>query len=321
MAVTASAPGKLLLLGDHAVVYDRPCLVTAVDIRYQASISKQDDSTIEIDTPELRQQAKTYRISAQHPGKHYTKETAFVEAAIAQVFREYDLQSGLSVVTQGPVVSYGLGSSSAITVAAVAALSSLFDLRLDKAELFRVAYAAVLDVQGTGSGFDVASAVYGRTVYFVTGGATIEPLPVDSLPFVIGYSGEKVSTTNLVGEVRKLRERQPAIVNRMFGVSREIVDSGKEQLLNGDWSAFGDLMNLHQGLLDAWGVNTLQLATLIAAARDAGALGAKLSGAGGGDCMFAVGDGEKRVAVEQAVRDAGGEVVDVALNAEGVQLL
>lgn len=321
MWVTASAPGKLLLLGDHAVVYNHPCLVTAVDMRYEVSVCRQDGAVLEIETPELQRQNETYRVSIHDAGRQYRAETAFVEAAVVQMLRRYGVKAGLRISTRGPARSFGLGSSSAVTVAALAAVDRLFDLGLSRRELFNAGYQAVLDVQQLGSGFDVAAAVYGGTLYYVTGGKEIEPLAVADLPFVVGYSGAKVGTVNLVKAVAERRRLYPEMVDSLFAVTRRIVDYGKNYLLAGDWNAFGDLMNIHQGVLEALGVNTGRLSALIYAARDAGASGAKLSGAGGGDCMFAAVNGDSRAAVAQAVEAAGGELVTLALGAEGVRIV
>lgn len=318
MWVTASAPGKLLLLGDHAVVYNHPCLVAAVDIRYEVSICRQDIPKLEIETPELAQRKEVHTISLHDVGRHYRQETSFVEAAVSQMLRRYGGKTGLKIVTRGPKRSFGLGSSSAVTVATLAALDRLFDLGLSRRELFNIGYQAVLDVQGLGSGFDVAAATYGGTLYYITGGTEIEPLPVTDLPFVIGYSGAKVGTTNLVKSVAERRRQYPEIVNGLFVAAHKLVDLGKDYLVERDWSAFGELMDMHQGLLEALGVSTGRLAALIYAARDAGASGAKLSGAGGGDCMYAATLDENRATVAQAIEAAGGELVPLPLGVEGV---
>ncbi len=321
MWVTASAPGKLLLLGDHAVVYNHPCLVTAVDIRYEVSVCRQDGAVLEIETPELQRRNEIYRVSIHDAGREYRAETAFVEAAVVQMLRQHGVKTGLRISTRGPARSFGLGSSSAVTVATLAALDRLFNLRLSQRELFTAGYQAVLDVQRLGSGFDVAAAVYGGTLYYVMGGMEIEQLAAADLPFVVGYSGAKVGTVNLVKAVAERRRQYPEIVDNLFTAAHAIVEQGRERLLEGDWRAFGDLMNMHQGLLEALGVSTGPLSALIYAARAAGADGAKLSGAGGGDCMFAAASGDSRAAVMRAVESAGGELVTFALGAEGVRIV
>ncbi len=321
MYAAASAPGKLLLLGDHAVVYNHPCLVTAVDIRYDAAVQRTESSVLEISTPELKQRGETHCISIYQVGQIYRRETAFVEAAVAQVQQRYGIRSGLKINTSGPARSYGLGSSSAVTVATLAALDSVFELGLSRRDLFSAGYQAVLDVQGIGSGFDVAAAVFGGTLYYVTGGLEIEPLHAIDLPFVVGYSGTKVGTVDLVKSVAEQRRRFPVLIDRIFAVIHDIVDAGRSSLIERDWNALGELMDIHQGMLEALGVSTAKLSALIYAARRAGAYGAKLSGAGGGDCMFAVAPTSYKPLVEQAIADSGGELIRLPLGVEGVRVL
>jgi mevalonate kinase len=321
MPITASAPGKLMLLGDHAVVYRYPCLVTAVDLRVRVSVEKIDQPEILIETPVLREQKKIYSLALNDLMSlvDYDKQTAFVTAAVQQVFTKFNLKQGLKISTGGPPNSFGLGSSSAATVATVFALGHLFSLQLGKRQIFDLAYSAVLAVQKIGSGFDIASAVYGGTLYYKLG-ETIDPLPVSSFPILIGYSGEKVSTTNLVQAVSKLRERNKSMVDGIFRIIGEIVEQARIHLEKENWAAFGELMNIDQGLLEALGVSTFSLEKPIYAAREHGAYGAKLSGAGGGDCMFALVDRERRQAVKKAMIFAGTEIVPWATNAEGVRL-
>lgn len=321
MRITASAPGKLLLLGDHAVVYDRPCLVTAVDIRYTVSIETRQDTLLTISTPQMRDKGQLYSRSLEDLAAPFPQETAFVEAAVARIFAQFGGGAGLEIVTDGPQISYGLGSSSAVTVATAAALTRLLGHDLKPRQLFDLCYRAVLDVQGTGSGFDVAAAVYGGTLYFVSGGQVIEPLSQFDLPLIIGYSGEKVGTVNLVRSVADLFERYPNLVDPLFNLSQRVVEKGRIALLNSDWAQFGDYMNIHQGILESLGVNTERLSRLIYAARDAGASGAKLSGAGGGDCMFALVDQHAEESVKAALIRAGGQIVDYALHAQGVYFI
>jgi mevalonate kinase len=320
MRITASAPGKLVLFGDHAAVYGKPCLVTAVDLRFYVSLETSEIAGIEISTPDLRASGETYQIAASDLNAHNRRETAFVEAALKQILKGHPLQTGLHIATEGPAITYGLGSSSAITVAVIKAAAAYFGIELDPHDLFDLAYAAVLDVQGTGSGVDLAAAVCGGTVYYVKGGAVMERLAINDLPIVIGYSGDKVSTTNLIHQVASLRARQPDLIDPILELMGRIAIRARGHMQEGNWQAVGDLMNIHQGLLDSLGVNVPQLTNLIFAARDAGAWGAKLSGAGGGDCMFALAAASDQPPVEHAIEAAGGLPVRIAANAPGVRI-
>ncbi len=322
MRVTASAPGKLMLFGEHAVVYGRPCLVTAVDLRIFA-VTENGSRT---DTPYVTVHASVADTVIRMPltdvltAETYPREAAFVLAAVRRIAERFRLERDLTLRTHGPQRSFGLGSSSAVTVAVVGSLNALLGLDLSPREIFQTAYAAVLDVQGKASGFDVAAAVYGGTLYYDLSREIIEPLAVPELPVVIGFSGEKVSTVNLVGAVAALRDRHPERIDTIFDLIAALTQDARDALLRQDWALLGELSQMNQGLLDSLGVNTLSLARLIFAAQAAGACGAKLSGAGGGDCMFAIADAPKLEAVRAALRAAGGEIVTLATNAPGLRL-
>lgn len=320
MAVTTSAPGKLVLFGDHAAVYGEPCLVTAVDLRFSVTIDVHDEAVVEISTPDLRARNETYRVSPTELRADNRRDTAFVEAALKQVFQHYSPTLGMKVTTDGPRITYGLGSSSAITAATIAAAAHTFGLRLSQRDIFDLAYAAVIEVQGTGSGVDLAAAIYGGTVYYVNRGEIIEQLAAGELPLVIGYSGAKVSTTNLIAHVAALRERQPRYIESLLEMLGAISTDARDTIIRADWSALGELADIHQGILDAFGVNTPQLANLVFAARGAGALGAKLSGAGGGDCMFALTAPEDQHRIEQSIEQADGLVVRARSSVDGVRV-
>ena len=283
MSVTVSAPGKLLLMGDHAVVYGYPCIVTAISERLTVTTSKESSST----------------------------DTKFLDAAVKLWGKDGVKLSATSSFSG----KYGFGSSSAVTVAALKALRSEADNRM----VFDAAYKIVLDIQGVGSGFDIAAATYGGTLYYVKG-KTIEPLAVSSIPLLVGYTGIKADTVTLVQQVAKKREQEKEKVEKIFQAIGNLVEEAKRRMLENDWKRVGRLMDFNQEYLRDLGVSSERLETLISAAKKAGAYGAKLSGAGGGDCMIAVVPEDKRQAVEEAIVHAGGEVMKVTPNAPGVRV-
>jgi len=329
--VTVSAPGKLMLLGEHAVVYGKPCLVTAVNQRMKATVELTNEPIFELDAPDV--QIAGYKKPMSDLGKSNTPKGAqFVEIAVKNFlasqftskvgFDSFEVgKMGVKVTTKSELSSqFGFGSSSASTVCVIKALSELTGKKLSNKAIFDLSYKTVLDVQGKGSGFDVAAAIYGGTHYFVTAGKVIKPLNLTSLPLIIGYSGIKADTVTLINSVSKKAERFPAIINGIYLSIGNIVKLAKIALQKGELGMVGELMNLNQGYLAALGVGSRKLANMIYAARDAGAYGAKLSGAGGGDCMIALAPSSKRKAVEQAINKAGGEVIKVEANAEGVRI-
>src|SRR3989338_1291252 len=183
MNIKASAPGKLMLFDEHAVVYGYPCIVTTVSPRVYVEVEKTSGQ-FKIDAPQV-------------------KDLSFVEETVKQFCEKYKVDSKILIKTYSDFSSkFGLGSSSAVTVATVVALSKLYEIKISKKEIFDLGYKVIYTIQKVGSGFDVATAIYGGTIYFVTGGKVIKPLLVKDLSLVIGYSGIKADTSTLVKNLK-----------------------------------------------------------------------------------------------------------------------
>ncbi len=318
--ITVSAPGKLMLLGEHAVVYGRPCIVTAVNQRMKAIVELTDEPVFRLDAPDVS--LTDYQKPMDQVGVgDIPKGAKFVEIALKNFIEKHPIQRGLNVTTSSEFSSqFGFGSSSASAVCVIKALSEITKANLDHRAIFDLAYKTVLDIQGKGSGFDVAAAVYGGTLYFLTGGKEIEPLNVASIPLVVGYSGIKADTVTLMDQVLEKAKKEPAIVEGIYDSIGKLVEQAKVALLGKDWARLGDLMNRNQKLLKELGVSIKKLDEMILAARNAGAYGAKLSGAGGGDCMIAIAPEDKIAAIKAGITSAGGQVIDIQANVEGVKI-
>lgn len=318
--VEVSAPGKLMLLGEHAVVYGRPCIVTAVEHRMRVSTELASGNKIEISAPDIGITGYSEEIGAL--GKEGApKGVRFVSLAVKIFFTEFDLKSGLKIKTKSDFSSeFGFGSSSAVTVATLKALSELFGKKVDNHGLFDMSYKTILDVQGVGSGFDLAAAIWGGTVYFIIGGKKIEPIKTGKLPLVVGYTGIKADTPTLIKQVADFYKSNQRLVDGIFDSIEDIVKAGRGILEKNNYKKLGILMNENQDLLEKLGVNSKELSELISAARESGAFGAKLSGAGGGDCMTAFVPDSHRVKVEESIARAGGKVINVKTGAEGVRV-
>lgn len=317
--VKTSAPGKLMLLGEHAVVYGYPCIVTAVDQRIRVTVEPNGEGEIHICSPNVG--LDEYHKPLDRLGEgDVPKQMSFVECLIKRVYEKYKLTEGIRVTTESDFsTKFGFGSSSAVLAALILGLSEYFQLKLDKKEMFDLAYGAVIDVQGVGSGFDVAVAIYGGTIYYVTPGKVIEQLQVGDLPMVVGYTGIKADTPTIVRQVAELK-RKEKWVEAVFGDINDLVKRAKNKIKNNKFEQVGEMMNSNQELLEALKVSSRELDRMIKAARKAGAWGAKLSGAGGGDCMIAFVVNEKRKQVVEAIEKVGGIWMDVQTGAEGARL-
>jgi len=317
--IKVSAPGKLMLFGDHAVVHGRPCIVTSVNHRMSVSLEKRNDNQVLLSAPDVN--FEDYIVSINDLSKPHPKEVKFVLTAISNFFSKYKIKSGLEIKTKSEFsAKVGLGSSSAVTVSTIKGSAELFEIEMTNKELFDLSYKTVLDIQEVGSGFDVAAAIYGGTLYFVTGGEVIEPLEIGGIPLIVGYTGIKADTSTLVKMVGQKLKEEPEKINEIFDKSGEIVNLAKTEMENSNWKQVGELMNQNQALLRDLDVSSKELENLIKATLDSGAYGAKLSGAGGGDCMIAIVDKKNKSSVEGAIERVGGEIIQVKLQTEGVKI-
>lgn len=318
--IKISAPGKLMLFGEHSVMFGKPCIVTAVDQRMTLVAIPTEERKLKIEAPDIgiighQRELDSLRVVANGP-----KGVRFVETAVKVFNEKFGLPFGVDVETKSAFETSGLGSSSASTVCTVKALAELTGNRLSKRELFDISYKTVLEVQGTGSGFDLAAAIWGGTLYYLYGGEKIEPIKIDKLPLVITHSGIKAETPAMVSSVKQKHKENRKVMDGIFKLMEEITDSAKQGLERKDYKEVGELANINQGLLEALGVGCAELSRLIFAARNSGAYGAKLSGAGGGDCMYAIVANRNKGRVKDAIKDKGGRVIEVRANAEGVRV-
>ena len=318
MRVVASAPGKLMLYGEHAVVYGSPCIVTAVDQRVRVSVEPNGEGEIHVSSPNVG--LDEYHKKITRLGQDdLPKSMAFVEMLVKRFYEKNKIIQGIRISTESDFsTQFGFGSSAAVVSALVLALSKFFEVAMSKKEMFEMAYQAVLDVQGVGSGFDVASSIYGGTLYYVTPGAVIEPVYESELPLVVGYTGIKADTPTIIRQVAELK-RKEQWVDSVFRDIKDLVNKAKKEFMQKNFAQLGLLMDNNQKLLSTLRVSSKELDNLIRAVREVGAYGAKLSGAGGGDCMVAFCPEEKLDDAGSAIERAGGIWMKVKTGAEGVK--
>ena len=315
-SVTASAPGKLMLLGEHAVVYGYPCIVTAVDQRMRATVERRDDPIFALAAPDVKIDAYEKSINALLVGD-IPKGARFIEQALVFYREVHPFGGGLHVTTSSDFSPlFGFGSSSASTVAFLKAIDGLMKTNLNERAIFELAYKTVLAVQGKGSGFDVASATWGGTLHYARGGEIAETLADYPYTLIVGYTGVKADTVSIVTRVAEEATKDQARVDGLYRQMGELVVKAHEAFLAEDWVLFGGFMDEDQILLSDLGVSSDILDRLIVASKNAGALGAKLSGAGIGDCMIALGTPETEKDIAAAITSAGGTVLPVRVHAE-----
>ncbi|NJE42654.1 mevalonate kinase [Thermococcus sp. GR6] len=329
MRVLASAPAKIILFGEHSVVYGKPAIAAAIDLRTYVWAEFNNKGAIKIEAKDIKVPGLTVSFSEDeiYFESDYGKAAevlSYVRQAIELVREEADKNGNgvtVSITSQIPVGA-GLGSSAAVAVATIGAVSRLLGLELSNEEIAKLGHRVELLVQGASSGIDPTVSAIGGFLHYEKG--NFEHLPFMELPIVVGYTGSSGSTKELVAMVRRNYEEMPEVIEPILVSMGKIVEKAKDVLLSelDDEVRFvqlGRLMNINHGLLDALGVSTKKLSELVYAARTAGALGAKITGAGGGGCMYALAP-EKQSEVATAITIAGGTPMITKISDEGLRI-
>ena len=296
---SASAPGKIILFGEHAVVYGRPALAVPIT-RVHADVEILDSSKdgIWIDALDIDLHTELNSLPSDHPLAAVISN--FLFAFGVDPFPSLNIEISSTI----PVAS-GLGSGAAVSVALIRALSSHLDHLMTNEQVNALAYEIERIHHGTPSGIDNTVITYAKPVFFVKG-QPIETFRVGK-PFtiVIGNTGVSAPTKEAVGDVRALWEADKARWEKIFDKVGEIAKEAKERIENGEWELIGDLMNRNHALLQEMIVSSPELDRLVNAACNAGALGAKMSGGGRGGNMIALVKPEIAEAVSRSLKEAG----------------
>ena len=312
--MNASAPGKIILFGEHAVVYGRPALAVPVtQVHADVDIADSSRPGIWIHAPGVNLLAEWTSLPSDHPVASVLHNFFFAFGISAPLSGSPPIFSenggrwrgvDISITSTIPVAS-GLGSGAAVTVALVRALSSTLQRPLSDEQVNAFAYEIEKLHHGTPSGIDNTVITYARPVYFIKG-QPIETFAVGR-PFtiVIGDTGISAPTKQSVGDVRKLWEADKTLWEKVFDQVGEISNSAREQIESGHIESLGDLMNQNHALLQTMTVSSPELDRLVEAARRSGASGAKMSGGGRGGNMIALVENENAPAVAEALISAG----------------
>jgi len=321
--VEASAPAKIILFGEHFVVYGEPAIVLAIDKRAYAQATLRKDNQRYIKSHDLNVSGffENEHFQAQKGGNKAERKLQPIKTIIQKVLDQSDKKVGVNVEIKSLIpVAVGLGSSAAVAASVAAATSQLLNVALSPKEIFQLALEAERFVHGTPSGIDPAISTHGGTLLFRKDEG-FKPLRVEAdIPLVIGNTRMQRSTGELVALVQRKRDRYPTIIEPVIKAGGEIVKKAVEALQRGDMPTLGELMNINQALLSAVGVSNEPLERLIHAARNAGSFGAKLTGGGGGGCIIALASQEKLKQIAEAIEKAGGLAFTARKTDEGVKI-
>ncbi|MBK80392.1 MAG: hydroxymethylglutaryl-CoA reductase [Gammaproteobacteria bacterium] len=279
----SSACGKVILLGEHAVVYGRPALALPIPLAVEAVV-RPGGSGVNLVIPRWGLEQKIRPAGAQ--GLSGILHAMLDRLGLA------DRDMTIEVIPHVPR-AMGLGGSAALAVAVIRALDRAFDLGLDGGAVNALAFECETVAHGTPSGIDNTIATYGMPLRFQrTPGEDTGRFEEISLarpvPLVIGITGRESLTANTVARVRQAWENHRRRYDALFDQIAVLTDAATDALREGQFEELGELMNLCQGYLNALQLSTPELEELVHVAREHGALGAKLTGGGGGGSIVAL---------------------------------
>ncbi len=303
MPVTsATAPAKTILVGEHAVVYQRPAIAVPVFVA-QAKVTiqpliKAPNGVVHVVAPEIDLDCALTDLPAQHA----------LQVVIRSMLKEMDIPRlpAMRIIIRSDIpTAAGMGSSAAVAVALIRAIAKFLGRALPLEVINRLAYESEKIHHGTPSGIDNTVITYGQPIFFQKSQSPQVIHLSHPITLVIADSGVSASTAEWVGGVRSRWQKDTAAYEAYFDQIAELTLASRQALENGALESLGQYLNRDHHLLAKIGVSIPILDHLVDAARAAGALGSKLTGSGGGGNIIALCTASNQNAVEAALRTAG----------------
>jgi mevalonate kinase len=298
--------GKVILFGEHFVVYGIPGIVSAIDSTANAEVKKKN---------------KTIEVRDERKGsKGYAEEKKFQQLeSINRMLKKMKLDpetTGLNILLGGSLPGFsGLGASAASSVAIARAIAEEFNISFSDQEINDIAYEAEKAYAGNPSGIDNTAATFGGLLWFkknLFGGSNkIEKLSLRKpVEIIIGSTGIVANTKAMVKGVAERKEKNLQKYDSLFKKAEKLAITARKAIQRFDLQKVGDLMDVNHTLLQEIGVSCKELDHLVNTAKQQGAYGAKLTGGGGGGCMTALTPGEDlQEEVAKAIEKKGFQVL------------
>lgn len=275
------ASGKVILFGEHAVVYGVPAIAAGLSRGTLARVTPATSDRIHLGDQDLPHENDLYKALK---ALRHTLDSPPV---------------ALEIQLEIPAGS-GLGASASM---AVATARAIHDLKCDSDPseklpdrlLFEAAQHWESVFHGTPSGVDVAAAAQNQPIRFKKGSDSVPLVLNRTLHLAVAKAGPPASTKEMVENVARFQQRNPEQFQKNLDAISSLVDNASLLLASGDHAAVGKLMDLNHILLSSWMLSTTEIEGACSLARKAGALGAKLTGAGGGGCVIALAAGPEGV--------------------------
>lgn len=320
---SASAPGKIILFGEHFVVYDKPAILASLNRRICVeAIRKHYGINNEIVINNELFGNKSYPISIisnLKEQKIMSDEYYPILFIIKKIFNENKYKEGLEFTFKSDIpYGMGLGSSAAAAVATVAALSKIFNKKVEDKKILKLAIEAEKLVHKNSSGADCIISAQGGLIFFQRHTRFKKVVPKKELSFILINTGIRHSTGKLVNIVKKYQQQNPREFVDLCKTSEEITKTAARALEDGDNIMVGELMTENQRLLHKIGVSNKIIDRIINLCSGYGALGSKITGAGGGGCILVLTEQENRENFISKIRTEGFKCISVTLESKGL---
>ncbi|MAO63748.1 MAG: hydroxymethylglutaryl-CoA reductase [Balneola sp.] len=278
--------GKIILTGEHSVVHGTHAVAAPITLKMKAKVWDHDKG-VRLMIPRWGVE-QTLEFGADHQYSIYR--------SLEMILDHLDLRDKAMNIEVFPEVprAMGMGGSAALAVAIIRALNKHFELGLGDDDVRRLSFESENIVHGGASGIDNTVSTYGNLIMFQKGTPPkMDTLNLtESIPIVIGLSGVESMTSKMVKQVREQAEKYPKWYKQIFDQMDELALASKNAIEDRDLEELGMIMNMNHGYLNTLGVSSPEVEELIEIARTNGALGAKLTGGGGGGAMIALCDSE-----------------------------
>ncbi len=315
MEIERSAPGKVILCGEHSVVYGYPAIALPVSgVRARVNIvSQKENEGLHISAADIGQNIYLTDAQEKHP-------LALAARIVLDTLKCSEPDALLTIKSQLPIAA-GMGSGAAVTVGIIRALSAFIGNELDNNTINRITFEVEKIYHGSPSGIDNTVITWERPIYFIKGNPPNFCTIGAPILLLIASSGISTSTRKVVNEVRSRWSVKPHYYEDIFNRISDLTNTAREAIAEGDLNTLGELLNANHALLIDLGVSIPKVDIMVTTALQAGALGAKLTGSGQGGNIIALVDAKHIDTVENALYDAGSTQVWQTRIAEQTKVL
>lgn len=311
----AQAPGKVILVGEHFVVHGGYAIAASIALGVRAEARKLAGNHTRIISEDLR-------LTAEIPNR-IPRELSPIAQCVSAIMNRSKYSGGLELRLKSMIPpSAGLGSSAATAVSAVAATSSALGRRLSSAEIVDLAMISEKAVHGNPSGIDVYTSTYGGIILFRKAPKKIRNSikPSKPLQLIVAYGRGRRQTAELISRVDGFRRGAPSQFSALLIANDVMVEKVTNQIKLGRTAIIGAYLNFYQAILSNMNLSSPEIDSLVESSLNGGALGAKLTGAGGQGSIIALAPAKKFKKIGKSLSGISERVIEVTLPAPGVRV-